>query len=555
MDKHTDQQLVQRCAAGEHSAFEHLVRRYQVLVCSIAYSIVGNVSWSEDIGQEAFLQAWRKLGELRDPSQFKTWVSTIARNEARAWLRRRSNTTQALHDPTQIPETSREEPAVDDEQADLLWKTLSQLPESYREPLVLYYRNEQSVSEVAGALSLSQSATKQRLARGREMLRTEVLATIEQGLRKTAPTGAFTIGVMALVSSTPKVAAAAGVSSAKVVAAATKTTIGGAASGTLIGLLGGFAGAFASWYTAEYQSQRKLIVRQGLVYLIGMSVFMLPFVAMGLGWNPTQSLGRNGYMNAYAVWMLTFLGLNSIWVFWGIRSFNRLQKQERDANAERLPRAQAALAQGVKVKGRRWVSSRSLLGLPLVHVAFPDRAIDTTDAEIADTGTARGWIAVGHFAYGRVVAIGHRAIAPIAIGNQAAGLISAGVFSVGLISFGVFSVAPLALGVISIGGICFGGAIAAGALAVAPLAFGAKAAKGAMVFALQFAEGPLAYAPQANNEAAAEYMQSSVVMQQLDSWMYALAQSSGNSNLSIWVVGLVVVLALAQRIVLARPGK
>ena len=154
----TDEQLIERCLAGEHPAFETLVERYQVLVCSIAYSVVGNIAASEDVGQEAFLSAWKKLSSLRDLKQFKSWLSTITRNEARAWLRRRSNSMQELVEPTRIPESVAKldgDEAVDREDADLVWKTLSQLPESYREPLVLYYRHEQSVTEVADALSLS----------------------------------------------------------------------------------------------------------------------------------------------------------------------------------------------------------------------------------------------------------------------------------------------------------------------------------------------------------------------------------------------------------------
>jgi len=212
---------------------------------------------------------------------------------------------------------------VDQQDADLVWSTLSQLPESYREPLVLYYRHEKSVSEVADSLSLSQSATKQRLARGRDMLRTEVLAAIEQSLRKTVPSAAFTVGVMAVISGAPKTAAAA--TGAAVATTAAKSAAGGAAAGTLLGLLGGFMGAFASWYNSEYQSQRTLIVRQGVVYLIGMLVFMLPFEAMQLGWQPMASLGARGYGIAYAIWMLTFLSLNCVWMLWCILSHKRLQ--------------------------------------------------------------------------------------------------------------------------------------------------------------------------------------------------------------------------------------
>ncbi|MFC1758484.1 RNA polymerase sigma factor [Planctomycetota bacterium] len=553
MNNETDEQLIEQCRGGSQAAYEVIVKRYQVLVCSIAYSIVGNVASSEDVAQDAFLVAWKKLSDLRDPKLFKSWISTIARNESQAWRRHRANSVHELEEPDRIPAAAVKEEIVDQEEAELVWMTLSQLPESYREPLVLYYRHDRSVSEVADALSLSLSAAKQRLARGREMLRTEVLTTIERRLRKTVPTAAFTVGVMAVVSGSSNTAAAAtGAAAAKMATTAAKSAAGGAVAGTLTGLLGGFAGAFASWYNAEYQSQRTLIVRQSLVYLVAMAIFTMPFVAMQFGWNPVVALGARTWRAVYALWMLVFLGLNTIWMIWCIRSYKRLQQKEHDAKAERLPRYKQAQEAGYKLTGRRWTSSRSLFGLPLVQVAFPDFQVGVEAATIAHQGTARAWIAIGHFAYGRIIGIGHRAIAPIALGTQAMGIASFGVFSIGIVSTGVLSLGAFAVGVVCIGGVGIGAAIAAGFFAVAPLAFALKAAKGAMVFSLQFAEGPLAFAPHANDQAASHFIASSSLIQKLDQVLLSTAAATKGTNFSYWVAGLIVLLVFAQRFVFQR---
>ena len=71
------------------------------------------------------------------------------------------------------------------------------MPESYREPLILFYREDQSVAEVAGALKLSEDAVKQRLLRGREMLRKQTADLVESRLRRSRPGRTFTAGVMA----------------------------------------------------------------------------------------------------------------------------------------------------------------------------------------------------------------------------------------------------------------------------------------------------------------------------------------------------------------------
>lgn len=556
MTPFTDAQLIERCRSGNAESFETLVTRYQVMVCSIAYSIVGNVATSEDIGQEVFLTAWQKLDELRDAGHLKSWLATIARNQARAWLRRRTNTQHTIEAAADIP-TRTEEDIVDREETDLVWQTLATLPEMYREPLILYYREEQSVSNVADLLALSESATKQRLARGREMLRSEVLATIERGLQKSVPTGAFAMGVMSLIATSSKTAAAAttGAVTAKAAAVMTKSAIGGAAAGSLIGLLGGFAGAFASWYNAEYQSQRQLIVRQSIQYLIGMSIFMIPFVAMSFGWRPTETFGVRGYQMIHAAWMLVFISLNCLWMFVGIRTHNKLQQHERSANTERLPRYQRLEQTRVIRHGRRWTSQRKWLGLPLVQIAFPDQRVGMDRAEMAKEGTARAWIALGYVASGRLLAMGHRATAPVAVGTRAVGILSIGVFSLGIVSFGAAaSVGLFALGTTTLGVISFSGAIAAGYFAVAPLAVAIHAAQGAMAFSLQYAIGPSAFAPHANDAAAQHIIGTSPLMQQLHHALLDLAQSLRGTTLVAAIVGLLMIIAIAHRVTYTRSS-
>ncbi|MCA9167473.1 MAG: sigma-70 family RNA polymerase sigma factor [Planctomycetales bacterium] len=548
MSTPTDEQLIERCRSGDPAAFEELVKRYQVLVCSIAYCIVGDFTASEDIGQDVFLQAWRKLSDLRDAGEFKSWLTTIARNQARGWLRSRANQMHELGNT--FLEQRDEVPTVDQEEAELVWSTLARLPESYREPLVLFYRQDKSVAEVAESLELSEAATKQRLSRGREMLRNEVLAAVERSLRKSAPAAPFTVAVMAIITGTSKTAAAAtGAISTPIAAAAAKSAVGGAVAGSFIGLLGGFLGGFAGWYNAEYASQRRFIVRQALYYGIGLFVFSIPFIAMVCGWRPVETLGVDGYKKAHAIWMLTFFALNFLWMGWGFRHEKRLREQAVAGNDERLPRYRKLQEAGTTIVGRRWTSNQSWLGLPLCQIAFPDYQVGADREQVKQQGTARAWIAIGHCAYGRLLAVGHRAIGPIAVGTQAVGIISLGVFAVGVFAGGVMCLAPLAAGVITVGVISVSGSMAAGMYAVAPLAFGVRAAKGAMVLSAQYAEGPSAFAPHANDAAATAFIQSSAIMQRLDSLLQMLVQATRGTSLTPWVVAFVCVAVLLQRLV------
>jgi DNA-directed RNA polymerase specialized sigma24 family protein len=63
----TDAELVAACLGGDRGAFERIVERYQRLLCSLAYSATGSLSESEDLAQDAFVDAWRQLGTLREP--------------------------------------------------------------------------------------------------------------------------------------------------------------------------------------------------------------------------------------------------------------------------------------------------------------------------------------------------------------------------------------------------------------------------------------------------------------------------------------------------------
>jgi DNA-directed RNA polymerase specialized sigma24 family protein len=78
----TDPELVRAARQGDKRAFVEIVARHQPMVCGIALGILGDFAASEDAGQEAFLIAWQKLHELREPERLRSWLGQIARNAA-----------------------------------------------------------------------------------------------------------------------------------------------------------------------------------------------------------------------------------------------------------------------------------------------------------------------------------------------------------------------------------------------------------------------------------------------------------------------------------------
>lgn len=248
----SDAVLVERAQARDQEAFGEIVERYQSLLCSVAYSRCGDLALSEDRAQEAFLQAWSKLPNLREVGKLKAWLCTIVRNQTSRDFERQQHSVMRHASPLEFADDleadslSPTERVVLDEEQSLVWAALEEVPETYREPLILFYREEQSIARVADALDLSHDAVKQRLSRGRKMLQESLAATVETTLANSKPSKKFTASVLGGVSmliSKPATAAGVTVAAAKTaVGTVAKTTLAaGAVTGfglTILSLLG-----------------------------------------------------------------------------------------------------------------------------------------------------------------------------------------------------------------------------------------------------------------------------------------------------------------------------
>jgi RNA polymerase sigma factor (sigma-70 family) len=271
----SDEQLWRLSREGNPEAFGRIVERYQALVCSLAFSACGSLAASEDLAQETFIAAWNRLDDLREPGKLRGWLCGIVRhlaaNVARRDLRR-GGAAASLTAVAEVPAPNADPAAeaVTREEEALLWRALAGIPDNYREPMVLFYREHQSIAEVAAGLDLSVDVVKQRLSRGRAMLREEMATLVESTLTRTRPNAAFTAGVLMalpLVSAPAASAAAAtvGAVGGKAVAAATKGALEGLGIGALIGpaigLNVGLFGAKAAASTARSEPERRCIKR------------------------------------------------------------------------------------------------------------------------------------------------------------------------------------------------------------------------------------------------------------------------------------------------------
>jgi RNA polymerase sigma factor (sigma-70 family) len=140
---------------------------------------------------------------LREPEKLRAWLCGIARNLINNSLRKQgrepSHRAESLEEISEshLPEPLPVDQTISNEEQAILWRSLERISEIYREPLVLFYREHQSIEAVVQNLDLSEDAVKQRLSRGRKLLHEQVLAFVEGALEKTAPGKTFTRGVMA----------------------------------------------------------------------------------------------------------------------------------------------------------------------------------------------------------------------------------------------------------------------------------------------------------------------------------------------------------------------
>jgi RNA polymerase sigma factor (sigma-70 family) len=507
--EHDDAELVSGSLAGQRDAFRRIVERYQSLICSLAYSATGSVSQSEDIAQETFVTAWKELARLREPSKLRSWLCGIARNLIGKALRREERQPTHGAEPLDAAhESATSEPlppdhAISKEEETILWRSLERIPEIYREPLVLFYREHKSIESVAADLDLSEDAVKQRLLRGRKVLHEQVLAFVEGALERTNPGKAFTLGVLAALPMLPTSAQAA------TIAAGVAKTSALAKSAGLVGLFNallGFMGMILGTYfgyrldrdSAGSLQERTLITRYyrmivAWMAVIGLAVLLLTLFGWPVlkfhvslmtrfGWPQLQSHPAlyAGLLVAFGIIYLSGGAALTVWLRLRLRKI----AQDNTPGNHPVP---------FHTPMFEYQSRLKLLGWPLVHIRLRGGL---------ERGPVKAWFAAGDAAIGLVFAFGAIAIAPISFGGLALGLLTLGGVGVGLVSFSGFSLGLYALGGLAVGWQAFGGC-----------AIAWTAADGGVAVARDFAIGAVASARHGNDALAEAFIQDSTFFQ------------------------------------------
>ena len=196
MKREDDVQLIYRILSGDAAAFRILIEKHQKGVHALVWRKIGDFHYAEEITQDTFLRAYKKLSTLKDPNQFTGWLYVIANRLCIDWLRKQKFTVQSLED-TPVEEidkaayahhiSEQRQTETAENRREIVKKLLAKLPESERTVVTLYYLGEMTTKEIGKFLGVSVDTIKTRLRRGRKRLQeqqveplvSETLGTIQ----------------------------------------------------------------------------------------------------------------------------------------------------------------------------------------------------------------------------------------------------------------------------------------------------------------------------------------------------------------------------------------
>jgi RNA polymerase sigma-70 factor (ECF subfamily) len=170
-----DQADVAKVLAGDAAAFEGILRRWQGPLVNLAYRFCRDRGRAEEMAQEAFLRAYRRLDGWRREAAFSTWLFALATNLYCSELRRIPARMVPLEDVAEPREPRGADAELEEEEREnIVRSAVLALPAKYREAVILFYFHDMDIPAAARSLGLPEGTVKARLFRGRDILRSKL---------------------------------------------------------------------------------------------------------------------------------------------------------------------------------------------------------------------------------------------------------------------------------------------------------------------------------------------------------------------------------------------
>lgn len=176
-----DYDVVLSCLKGNTEDFAILVDRYKNLVFSVTARMTNNPDEYADIAQEVFIKVYRSLDKYRPDYHFSTWIIRITTNHIIDMRRKKRIESTSLDEVDFSLSTNRsaEDEYIEGETVKEVGRLIAALPEMYRLPILLYHRHGMSYQDIADSLGLSLSKVKNRIFRGRKLLKESLMGLKE----------------------------------------------------------------------------------------------------------------------------------------------------------------------------------------------------------------------------------------------------------------------------------------------------------------------------------------------------------------------------------------
>jgi len=179
----TDFDLVRGCLHGDNDCFSALVTRYKNLVYSVILRMVTDREEANDLAQDVFVKIYKNLDKYYPDYKFSTWVIRITTNHVIDYRRKKKQDYVPLdevsYEVAAPSDDSPEEAYLKNERTRQLAKLIRELPDMYRLPIVLYHQQGLSYQEIADAIHEPLSKVKNRIFRGRKMLKDTLIGMKE----------------------------------------------------------------------------------------------------------------------------------------------------------------------------------------------------------------------------------------------------------------------------------------------------------------------------------------------------------------------------------------
>ena len=177
MDAYTDYELIQECLSGNRDLFAELLKRYKNLVYSVILRMVNDREEANDLAQDVFIKVYKNLDKYYPEYKFSTWVIRIATNHVIDYRRKKKQETVPIEEVefSLSSEESPESAYIRREQKEELRKIVGDLPDMYKIPIMLYHEQGLSYQEISDIINEPLSKVKNRIFRGRRMLKDSLL--------------------------------------------------------------------------------------------------------------------------------------------------------------------------------------------------------------------------------------------------------------------------------------------------------------------------------------------------------------------------------------------